>query len=65
LLFDPVYRGFSKEQLLFNIFTGLANFFPRFLMLLVSCEWLYKQEDEQTNEGDPCRMYDILGEHKW
>jgi hypothetical protein len=64
--FVPVYGSFTKEQLLFNIvFTGLANFFRSFLMLLVSCEWVYKQEDEQTNEGDPCRECDILGEHKW
>jgi len=63
--FAPIYRGFTKEQLLFNIiFNDLANFFRVFLVLLVSCEWLYKQEDGQTNEGDPCRVYDILGEHK-
>jgi hypothetical protein len=63
--FAPVYRGFTKEPLLFKIiFNGLANFFCVFLVLLVSCEWLYKQEDGQTNEGDPRRVYDILGEHK-
>jgi hypothetical protein len=55
--FAPVYRDFSKEQLLFSIiFTGLANFFRVFLVLLFSCECLYKQEDGQTNEGDPCRV---------